>query len=103
MKELPEFVTESSSAEDQLDSRGKPPPKPAILIVDDDEEIRTQMKWALAAEYTVHMAGDRASALVSPSGSESPVSVASRSSAIVSTSRYELPGFAAWISGSSSW
>ncbi len=33
--------------------------KPKILIIDDDEEIRTQMKWALAADYEVALAGDR--------------------------------------------
>lgn len=37
--------------------------KPALLIVDDDEEIRTQMKWALAADYHILMAGDRAGAV----------------------------------------
>ena len=37
--------------------------KPKLLIVDDDDEIRTQMKWALATEYTVGLASDRASAL----------------------------------------
>ncbi len=37
--------------------------KPKLLIVDDDEEIRTQMKWALAGEYDIVMAGDRGSAL----------------------------------------
>ena len=37
--------------------------KPKLLIVDDDEEIRTQMKWALAADYTIAMAGDRAAAI----------------------------------------
>ena len=37
--------------------------KPALLIVDDDEEIRTQMQWALAADYEVLKAGDRATAL----------------------------------------
>ncbi|MEO7319130.1 MAG: PEP-CTERM-box response regulator transcription factor [Chthoniobacteraceae bacterium] len=37
--------------------------KPRLLIVDDDTEIRTQMKWALTAEYDVTQAGDRASAL----------------------------------------
>jgi two-component system NtrC family response regulator len=36
---------------------------PKLLIVDDDEEIRTQMKWALAQDYEVLMAQDRASAL----------------------------------------
>ncbi len=36
---------------------------PKLLIVDDDEEIRTQMKWALAADYEVVLAEDRPSAL----------------------------------------
>ena len=30
-----------------------------LLIVDDDEEIRTQMKWALGSEYKISTAGDR--------------------------------------------
>ena len=37
--------------------------KPKLLIVDDDEEIRAQMKWALSRDYEVLLAGDRASAL----------------------------------------
>ena len=37
--------------------------KPKILIIDDDEEIRTQMKWAVAADYNVALAGDRKEAL----------------------------------------
>lgn len=37
--------------------------KPKILIVDDDEHIRKQMKWALAAEYDVVLAQDREHAL----------------------------------------
>ncbi len=37
--------------------------KPRILIIDDDEEIRTQMKWAVAADYDVALAGDRAEAI----------------------------------------
>jgi two-component system NtrC family response regulator len=37
--------------------------KSKLLIVDDDEEIRTQMKWALSQEYEILLAGDRASAL----------------------------------------
>ena len=36
---------------------------PKLLIVDDDEEIRTQMKWGLAKEYEVFLAEDRPSAL----------------------------------------
>lgn len=37
--------------------------KPKILIVDDDEHIRKQMKWALIAEYEVFLAENRQSAL----------------------------------------
>ena len=37
--------------------------KHKLLIVDDDEEIRTQMKWSLMQDYAVHLAGDRPSAV----------------------------------------
>ncbi len=37
--------------------------KPTVLLVDDDEGIRTQMKWALAEAYTVLVAADRSEAL----------------------------------------
>jgi two-component system NtrC family response regulator len=37
--------------------------RPRLLIVDDDEDLRTQMKWALAEEYDVTLAEDRGSAL----------------------------------------
>ncbi|HSY16737.1 MAG TPA: PEP-CTERM-box response regulator transcription factor [Candidatus Acidoferrales bacterium] len=36
---------------------------PKLLIVDDDEEIRTQMKWALAQDYDVTLAENRAAAV----------------------------------------
>jgi two-component system NtrC family response regulator len=36
---------------------------PALLIVDDDEEIRTQMRWALAKDYEIMLAEDRTSAI----------------------------------------
>jgi two-component system NtrC family response regulator len=36
--------------------------KPRVLIVDDDEEIRTQMKWAVASSHDVAVAADRRSA-----------------------------------------
>ena len=42
-----------------------PDSKPSLLIVDDDEEIRAQMKWALVSNYEIHLAGDRAQALES--------------------------------------
>src|SRR5437773_10496203 len=37
--------------------------KPRILIIEDDEDVRTQMKWALNADYDVHLAEDRSTAL----------------------------------------
>ena len=37
--------------------------KPGILIIDDDDEVRTQMKWALHQQYDVLLAEDRQSAL----------------------------------------
>jgi two-component system NtrC family response regulator len=37
--------------------------KPTLLIVDDDEAIRTQMKWALGEDYEVYFAQDRPEAL----------------------------------------
>lgn len=37
--------------------------KPVLLLVDDDPEIRDQMKWALALDYQILEASDRPSAL----------------------------------------
>jgi len=37
--------------------------KTRLLIVDDDEDIRIQLKWALCSDYDLVTAGDRASAL----------------------------------------
>jgi two-component system, NtrC family, response regulator len=37
--------------------------KQKLLLVEDDEEIRTQMKWALAQDYEVISAGDRIAAI----------------------------------------
>ena len=37
--------------------------KPKVLIVDDDEEIQVQMKWALTEQYDILLAQDRASAV----------------------------------------
>jgi two-component system NtrC family response regulator len=36
---------------------------PKLLIVEDDEEIRTQMKWALANDYEISLAENRADAV----------------------------------------
>ena len=50
---------------DPSDVTSQPPSsmKPKVLIVDDDEAIRTQMKWALSQDYEVHFAEDRKGAL----------------------------------------
>jgi two-component system NtrC family response regulator len=40
-----------------------PHEKAKLLIVEDDPDLRTQMKWALAADYEVFLAEDRSSAL----------------------------------------
>ena len=37
--------------------------RPVLLLVDDDAEIRDQMKWALATDYQLLEASDRATAL----------------------------------------
>jgi two-component system NtrC family response regulator len=37
--------------------------KPTLLMVDDDEDIRSQLNWALLDEYDVLQAGDRTSAV----------------------------------------
>ncbi|MGH9241267.1 MAG: PEP-CTERM-box response regulator transcription factor, partial [Vicinamibacterales bacterium] len=49
--------------------------KPTLLIVEDDEDIRTQMKWALASDYEVVMAEDQAGALAAFSDSRPAVSL----------------------------
>ena len=36
---------------------------PILLIVDDDEEIRTQIKWGLSEDYSIVQAADRKSAI----------------------------------------
>ncbi len=40
-----------------------PSPRQCLLIVEDDEDMRTQMKWALSEDYEVFSAGNRKSAL----------------------------------------
>ena len=49
--------------------------KPTLLIVDDDEDIRTQMKWTLAADYEVVMAEDRAGAVAAFNASHPSVTL----------------------------
>lgn len=47
--------------------------KPRLLIVEDDEEIRSQMKWGLISDYEVVLAGDRAAALAAFRETRPPV------------------------------
>lgn len=37
--------------------------KPKLLIVEDDEDIQLSMKWALAQDYEIFLAGNREQAL----------------------------------------
>ena len=46
-----------------------------LLIVDDDEDIRTQMKWALCGDYELVTAGDRAGALAAFTASRPAVTL----------------------------
>ncbi len=41
--------------------------KPRLLVVDDDEDLRTQMRWALADEFEISLAGSREEALAQAS------------------------------------
>ena len=49
--------------------------KPKLLIVDDDEEIRTQMRWAVGQDYDVLLASDRATALEAFSSNRPSVTI----------------------------
>lgn len=49
--------------------------KPKLLLVEDDEEIRTQMRWALSADYETVLAGDRASAVAAFRAHRPPVAL----------------------------
>jgi two-component system, NtrC family, response regulator len=49
--------------------------KPILLIVEDDEDIRTQMKWALTSDYDVVLAEDQAGALAAFSANRPAVSL----------------------------
>jgi len=40
-----------------------PPQKQKLLVVEDDSDLRTQMKWSLVQDYEVFLAEDRVSAL----------------------------------------
>ncbi len=38
-------------------------PHPTLLLVEDDEDLRQQMKWALSSDYELREAGDRTTAV----------------------------------------
>ncbi len=38
-------------------------PHPTLLLVEDDEDLRQQMKWALSSDYELREAGDRTNAI----------------------------------------
>jgi two-component system NtrC family response regulator len=48
---------------------------PKLLIIDDDEEIRTQMKWALNQEYELFLAEDRPRAIELFTANRPPVAL----------------------------
>ena len=47
--------------------------KPRLLIVDDDEEIRSQMKWGLGEDYEICLAENRSAAIESFKAQRPPV------------------------------
>jgi len=47
--------------------------KPKLLIVEDDPDLRTQMKWALAQDYEIFLAEDRGGALEIVKREKTPV------------------------------
>jgi two-component system NtrC family response regulator len=47
--------------------------KPKLLVIEDDESLRTQMKWALAEDYEVFLAEDRPRGLEIVKGERPPV------------------------------
>jgi two-component system NtrC family response regulator len=49
--------------------------RPKLLIVEDDEDIRTQMKWALSADYEVRTAEDKPGAIAAFNASRPSVTL----------------------------
>lgn len=50
-------------AKDPTPNTLTPQQKPKLLVVEDDSDLRTQMRWALAQDYEIFQAEDRAGAL----------------------------------------
>ena len=72
-----EFAKENVLTENDLQASRVtlPMQRLRLLIVEDDEDVRTQMKWALAAECDIAVAADRASALAELREHKPPVMV----------------------------
>jgi len=58
--ELGHRAAHAPGEENEMD---KTETKPKLLVVEDDDDLSTQMKWGLAADYAVFLAGDRETAL----------------------------------------
>ncbi|MDT7041965.1 PEP-CTERM-box response regulator transcription factor [Candidatus Nitronereus thalassa] len=55
--------TKTEVEEQELESSKKKRPHPTLLLIEDDEDLRQQMKWALSSNYELREAVDRASAV----------------------------------------
>jgi len=51
------------SQEHAMETSNGNTPRPTLLLVEDDEDLRQQMKWALSPEFELREAGDRPTAL----------------------------------------
>src|SRR5690349_10952538 len=59
----------------QVSREGHPMTKPLLLLVEDDEDIRAQMQWALKGDYDVSTASDRQTALAAFNSSQPAVTL----------------------------
>lgn len=55
--------TPDDSQEKSMEPTNGNTPHPTLLLVEDDEDLRQQMKWALSADYELREAGDRTTAI----------------------------------------
>lgn len=53
----------NDSPEDAMETKNRNTPHPTLLLVEDDEDLRQQMKWALSSDYELREAGDRTTAV----------------------------------------
>ena len=62
MKSQPTHSTDEMQ-EHVMETTNGNTPHPTLLLVEDDEDLRQQMKWALSADYELREAGDRNTAV----------------------------------------